>query len=339
MGETKTENQSGLLFVLVGPGGVGKNTLMNHVLARIDRLRQLPTATTRPMRANEQQGREHHFMDEAAFRAMIARGDLLEHQEVTPGRFYGVPRATVADAIRAGQDQIADIDYLGARILRREHPLSTVLVFIAPPSMATLEAQMRERGTAESVIRERMARAEEEMAFAPECDYLIINDDLDTAVEMLYELVTLRQAARSAEDAEGFLPLEGYAAHRASLDYTVRLLPMTRDGGEARVLIRAEGGPLTENLTRSQPPAHLAHTLLESVPGMAGAERAKLVLVPDSLLPPVAVTYEALTGAYALTYTYIYPVAEVPQPPGFVWRPVAEVAAVNANESMETTES
>ncbi len=115
----------GLLFVIVGPAGVGKNALMNSVLDRVSDLRQLPTATTRGIRPDEQAGREHLFVSVGEFQRMIADNELLENQEVH-GNFYGVPRLTVEQAIAQEHDLIADIDVLGATALHNNFPDHTV---------------------------------------------------------------------------------------------------------------------------------------------------------------------------------------------------------------------
>jgi guanylate kinase len=187
---TVTDTKLGLLFVLIGPGGAGKNALMNEVISRLVGLRQLPTATTRPIRPNEQQGREHLFVDEVEFRRMARDGELLEWQEVHPGRFYGVPRATVEDALTAGEDLIADIEIAGAEILRANYPDNAILIFIAPPSMEVLRERMQERGENDAEIAKRMARAETEMGFRSRADYVIVNDVLGEAIDSLYRLIS-----------------------------------------------------------------------------------------------------------------------------------------------------
>ena len=88
---TRTEKFPGVIFIIIGPGGAGKNAIMKAVIAKSPSIRQLATATTRPMRADERQGREHVFVTESKFRSMIDNDELLEHQEVTPGKYYGIP--------------------------------------------------------------------------------------------------------------------------------------------------------------------------------------------------------------------------------------------------------
>ena len=136
----------GLLFLVIGPPGVGKNALMNDALKHFDDLRQLATATTRRPRPTEQEGREHLFVTPETFREMIARNELLEWQEVHPNKFYGVPRASIENALASGEKLIADIDVLGATYIRSLYPGQVVLIYIEPPSVAVLEERMQQRG-------------------------------------------------------------------------------------------------------------------------------------------------------------------------------------------------
>jgi guanylate kinase len=178
----------GQIFVLVGPGGAGKNTLMKRVLPLIPNLSQLATATTRPMRPGELEGREHLFVSLDTFMRWKQDGKLLEHQEVHPGKWYGVPRQPLEDAFRAGRDLIADIEIAGAQAIAAAYPLNTVLVFIAAP-LDVLEQRMRDRGESEQGVRERMNRAKAEMDFAPQCHEFIMNEDQDTAAQQLHDVI------------------------------------------------------------------------------------------------------------------------------------------------------
>ncbi len=178
----------GLLFVLVGPPGVGKNALMQEVLPRVPDLRQLPTATTRPIRPTEQPGREHLFVSEAEFKRMQSSGELVESQ-VVHQHWYGVPRTTVENAIHDGQDLIADIEVLGATILKSAYPDNVILIFVQPKSPEVLIERMRARGEAEAQIELRMQRVPMEMSYAVQCDYLITNDLIGPASELLYAIV------------------------------------------------------------------------------------------------------------------------------------------------------
>lgn len=180
---------SGRIFALVGPGGAGKNTLMKMVLPRIPRLSQLATATTRAIRAGEQDGREHLFVDSDTFNRWIAEDRLVEWQEVHPGKFYGVPRAPLESAFAEGRDLIADIEIDGAQSILEAYPDNTTLIFIAAPSLEALEKRMRDRGETEEGVQIRMARAEREMAYAENCTVYIVNDDQERAAEELAQAI------------------------------------------------------------------------------------------------------------------------------------------------------
>lgn len=183
--------------MLVGPPGVGKNTLMNTVLNRFNDLTQLPTATTRAPRATEVQGREHLFVSHEEFNRMNQADELLESQEVH-GEWYGMPKATVEAAIANGQDLIADIDVNGATILRAAYPNSAVLIFIRPASLDDLRTHMQNRGETQAEIEKRMRRVEMEMHYAPLCDYLITNENgsIEKAQESLYGIILAERSHR-----------------------------------------------------------------------------------------------------------------------------------------------
>lgn len=190
------EQFRGLLFVLVGPGGVGKNTLMQRVLPRFDHLRQLPTATTRAARHGEQEGREHLFVNVDEFKRMLADSELIEHEEVHPGKFYGVPRQCVEHTLLAGEDLIADIEIAGAEKVYAAYPHNTVLIFVAPPSLDDLGERMAKRGETQTGIAERLARAEREMRFKERCEHVIVNDYLEAATDRLAAVIAGERKAR-----------------------------------------------------------------------------------------------------------------------------------------------
>ena len=200
-----TEQQRGLLFVLVGPGGAGKNTLMTILMQRLPALHKLVTATTRSVRTNEVEGIDHYFVSLERFRELLSQGELLEHTEVTPGKFYGILRTPVEQALSASQNLIADIDVLGARILRATYPDDVVLIFVTVPGdtdeerLANLRRRMEERGESASLIEERLNRARLiELPFAAECDCIVINADrrMDTALQEIEQCILQRQEQR-----------------------------------------------------------------------------------------------------------------------------------------------
>lgn len=194
---TTTEKLSGVIFVMIGPGGAGKNAIMKAVISANPAIQQLATATTRPMRADEKQGREHLFVSERAFRAMISNNELLEHQEVTPGKFYGIPRRTVAEALAAGAALIADIEVFGAIELAAAYPLNVVQVFVTAPGgdsaaqLALLEARMRSRADETTDIERRLERARTlELPYQARCDYTVVNDDLARAIKTTSAIIS-----------------------------------------------------------------------------------------------------------------------------------------------------
>lgn len=195
-------NTKGFIFVLVGPGGAGKNALMRQILQDDPRITQLATATTRHKRHNEQHGREHLFVSNDEFQSMIDTNALLEYQEVTPGKFYGIPRASVEDVINQGLDLIADIEVLGARILRETYGERAVLIFVTVPGetiqdkLDVLRQRMgnADRNEKQDLIESRLQRARTlEFPFANEADVIIVNDDIAHAIDALKQLIHQRR--------------------------------------------------------------------------------------------------------------------------------------------------
>ena len=193
----------GVIFVLIGPGGAGKNAIMKALMAENQRIRQLATATTRQMRADEAQGREHLFVSASRFEQMIEAGELLEHQEVTPGKYYGIPRQTVADSLTAGEVRIADIEVLGAKALAAAYAENIVQIYIAAPGadqneqLTVLRKRMQERADPYTDIDQRLQRAAAlELPYQNQCDYVVVNDSLPAAVERTRRIIQRELAAR-----------------------------------------------------------------------------------------------------------------------------------------------
>ena len=182
--------ERGVLFILVGPSGVGKNAIMKSVLPRFG-LRQMPTVTTRSPRDGEHEGQQHFFVSIEQFRKMLDEGRFAEYQENYPGIFYGTPRAQLEELLNSGARLIADIDVVGASKLKELHPDRVIQIFIAPPSRDVLEARLRERGQmSEAELAERLKRADFEMTFESQADYRIVNDDLDETIEQAAEIIS-----------------------------------------------------------------------------------------------------------------------------------------------------
>ena len=182
----------GILFVVSAPSGAGKTTLVKLLLERDRQVRHSISCTTRPPRSGEQDGREYHFVDIAAFCAMRDRGEFIEWAEVH-GNFYGTSRVWIESQMQGGCDMLLEIDWQGAQQVRRLFPAATT-IFILPPSTAELERRLRDRGQdAEEVIQRRVAAALGEMRHVGEFDFVIINKDLQTAGD---DLAAVVRAAR-----------------------------------------------------------------------------------------------------------------------------------------------
>jgi guanylate kinase len=174
--------------VIAGPSGVGKGTIVRRLVQRLPRLRVSVSATTRPPRPAERDGVDYRFVSDEEFSRLIADGELLEWAEVF-GHRYGTPAGPVREALARGEDVVLEIDVQGAFQVRERDP-SAVLVLIEPPSMAELERRLRERGTEdEARLAERLATAERELAERAAFDHVIVNDELERAVDRLVAII------------------------------------------------------------------------------------------------------------------------------------------------------
>lgn len=187
----------GLLFLLSSPSGAGKSTIARRLLAAEPDLGFSVSATTRPPRPGETDGVEYHFRSPAAFEAMVAGGELLEHALVF-GHRYGTPRAPVEAALAAGRDVIFDVDWQGAQqIANSALADSVVSVFILPPSIAALEARLRSRGQdAPEVIAGRMARSRDEISHWEAYDYVLVNETLDACAAEVAAILAAERLRR-----------------------------------------------------------------------------------------------------------------------------------------------
>ncbi len=179
--------QSGRLFVLCGPSGVGKDTLLDLALPQTS-ARLLPSCVSRPARSNEVDGVDAHFYTRAHMQHMIDSGDLLEWAEYS-GNLYGTLRAPVVDALANQERVVLRVTLAGMRSVRRAFP-DTVTIFIAPPHLDILRRRLHARGTeTEQSINRRLHAAAQEMTAAPEFDHVIVNDDLAYATHELIQLL------------------------------------------------------------------------------------------------------------------------------------------------------
>jgi guanylate kinase len=178
----------GLLFVLSSPSGAGKSTIARMLIESDDGVAMSVSATTRPIRPGEVEGRDYHFVDDSGFDALIAGGHFLEWAHVF-GHRYGTLKSEVLKTIEGGRDVLLDIDWQGTQQLKQVDP-DIVRVFILPPSMKELERRLRARGTdSEDVIRRRMERAAAEISHWAEYDYVLINNDAEKCRELVHNIL------------------------------------------------------------------------------------------------------------------------------------------------------
>lgn len=190
----------GLLLILSSPSGAGKSTLARRLMEWDITLRFSVSATTRPPRPGEEEGREYYFRSREAFEDMVNSGQMLEHAEVF-GNYYGSPRGPVEAAMAEGRDTLFDIDWQGGQQIRNSAlGRDVVSVFVLPPSIAELERRLRGRGQdSDAVIAGRMAKSQAEISHWAEYDYVIVNHEIDKAFK---ELTTILEAERLKRDRQ-----------------------------------------------------------------------------------------------------------------------------------------
>ncbi len=189
--------RKGKTFIISGPSGVGKSTVLNALMQKRSNLYFSVSATTRQPREGEKDGQHYHFIDAETFRDMLGRDEFLEHAEYV-GNFYGTPKRYVDEAMERGQDVILDIEIQGAMQVCEKRP-ETVRIFIAPPSWKELERRLTARGTdSPEKIQKRLLRAKVELNSASSYDYFVINDSVDKAVDEL-DAILCAEHCRAAD--------------------------------------------------------------------------------------------------------------------------------------------
>lgn len=175
----------GKLFVVSGPSGVGKNTILNRIMEQNPRVRYSVSATSRQIRPGEVDGKNYYFVSRAQFEKMIADNELLEYAEYV-GNYYGTPLSPIRDALENGIDVVMDVEVIGAKKIKQRLP-SSVLVFVTVSDMDTVRRRLIGRGdVAPDAMEQRIERAKWECAQAADTyDYVVLNDDIDTAVAEL----------------------------------------------------------------------------------------------------------------------------------------------------------
>lgn len=200
-----TNTVRGKLFVISAPSGAGKTSLISALVDEMPNLVISVSYTTRDKRPGEIDGVHYNFVSQAEFEENLAKGEFLEHANVF-GKNYGTSRKWVSDKLDAGFDLLLEIDWQGARQVKSIFPEEEISIFIAPPSMQTLTERLyARRQDTQEVIAERMALASRETSHYDEYDYLVINEDFDTALRDIKAIITaarLRTADQKQKNHE-----------------------------------------------------------------------------------------------------------------------------------------
>jgi guanylate kinase len=190
-----------LVFVITGPSGVGKGTLIRSLLERVPELELSVSATTRKPRLGETHGVDYHFLDDAEFQRRVERGDFVEHAAYS-GRRYGTLREDLDQRLARGVPVVLEIEVQGARQVAETMP-EAIRIFIAPPSDEALRARLVGRGTdSPDDVQRRLATAREELRAQAEFPHVIYNDRLEDAVDALEELVRSALASNATKPTE-----------------------------------------------------------------------------------------------------------------------------------------
>jgi guanylate kinase len=177
-----TEEQEGKLIIFSAPSGAGKTTIVQYLLTRFPELEFSVSATTREPRGNEQNDKAYHFISKEEFLHLIAKKQFVEFEEVYSGTFYGTLRTEIERIWKKGKTVIFDIDVEGGLHLKRKYDGNAMAIFVQPPSLEVLKERLIGRGTdSAEKLKERFAKAEKELNYAPKFDIILKNHDLQTA--------------------------------------------------------------------------------------------------------------------------------------------------------------
>ncbi|RMG75925.1 MAG: guanylate kinase [Bacteroidetes bacterium] len=176
-------NKKGKCIIISAPSGAGKTTIVHHLLKIFPELEFSVSATSRPRRANEQNGKDYYFLSPEEFKKRIENNEFIEWEEVYPNQYYGTLKSEIERIWNEGKHVIFDVDVVGGLNLKKIFKDRALAIFIMPPSMEVLEERLRQRKTeAEEKIKMRLNKAKEEIAKAKEFDKIVVNDNLSHAV-------------------------------------------------------------------------------------------------------------------------------------------------------------
>lgn len=187
---TKNSEMSGKLIILSAPSGTGKTTLVNCLLKKGYKLQFSISATTRAPRGSEQHGREYYFISNEEFENHIANNNFVEWEEVYAGHCYGTLKSEIERIWNSGNDVLFDVDVKGGLRLKSLFGSNALAIFIQPPSLKELEQRLLKRGTDNiQKIDMRLAKASEELQYAEKFDYIVVNENLETATNELQKII------------------------------------------------------------------------------------------------------------------------------------------------------
>lgn len=196
---SNTLQRRGLMFILSSPSGAGKTTISRMLLERDPKIKLSVSATTRPKRDGEVDGKDYHFVSQAQFDQMVDNSEFLEWATVF-GNSYGTPKAQVKAGLREGQDYLFDIDWQGTQQLYQKMETDVVRVFILPPSLAELQRRLNGRATdSAEVIAARMERARAEISHWDGYDYVVVNDDVEACYSQVCEILHAERMKRARQ--------------------------------------------------------------------------------------------------------------------------------------------
>lgn len=202
----QSDSAHGTLYIVSAPSGAGKTSLLKALLENAQGIGLSVSHTTRAKRPGEQDGVHYHYVNEATFTQMVADAAFLEHAKVFDN-YYGTSQAAVLAQLASGQDVILEIDWQGAQQVRRHFP-QAVGIFVLPPSKQALRERLTDRGQDDTtIIDRRMRDAEAEMSHYPEFDYIVVNDDFQTALHELRAIIASQRLTirRQAVSLQGLL--------------------------------------------------------------------------------------------------------------------------------------
>ena len=178
------------LIIFTAPSGAGKTTIVKHLLGKYNHLSFSVSATTREKRAHEIHGKDYYFLSLNEWHTKIQEGDFLEYEEVYTNQYYGTLKSEINRLRLSGKSVLFDIDVKGAMNIKNTYGNDAVTVFVKPPSPEILFQRLRDRNTeTDESFKKRIARAAEELTYEPQCDIVLLNDDLDSALSEANQII------------------------------------------------------------------------------------------------------------------------------------------------------